>query len=112
MKKQKQALVYIINSWKPYIREKQNMILQNQHNVTEFDHNGTNQKDEQKLFNKIVILNQITKNKTEEEWKQMLNDELFEQINDDIVIDSMENQLINLSINSFDSSSKDPIVLH
>ena len=112
MKKQKQVLAYITNSWKPYIREKQNVVLQHQHNVTESDHSGTNQKDEQKQFNKIVILNQITKNKTEEEWKQMLNDELFEQINNDIVIDSMENQLMNLSINSFDSSSKDPIILH
>ena len=73
MKKQKQVLAYITNSWKPFIREKQDVILQHQHNVTKSYHSDANHKDEHKLFNKIIILNKITKNKTGEESKQMLN---------------------------------------
>ena len=106
IKKEKQFLAYIIYNWKHYNKEKVNDKQEEEKNVLNFYDKGKEQKEEQKISKKIVILNHITKNKSEEEWKQMFNDELFEQIDDDIAIDNLENQLMNLSINSSDRESK------
>ena len=106
MKKEKQFLAYITNNWKHYNKEKVNDKQEEEKNVLNFYDKDKEQREEQKLSKKIVILNHITKNKSEEEWKQMINDELFEQIDDDIAIDNLENQLINLSINSSDRETK------
>ena len=106
IKKEKQFLAYIINNWKHYNKEKVNDKQEEEKNVLNFYDKGKEQKEKQKISKKIVILNHITKSKSEEEWKQMINDELFEKIDDDIAIDNLENQLMNLSINSSDRESK------